>query len=269
MTKESLMNTLKWIIADILVPLAVGISAVYVAVKANQISELQAQITKTSEQPVFEIYGHPFDEPASFGDPAQIDIAVLDGKYSNYHSAVRTFLVCRFDRSNGELRQPAPDKIEIPVNNFYSFSLPGHSLYGNVESLLPFNTLGNLKDLQAGAKEYYQQAPDLSFTTSVETCLKITYTNLLDEQETVYFLVDSEGMGLANQINEEYGADLFQKWQDMSDSGLAISMSMFSEVPVSELLRVLDHIHAAGAQYTDSDAAILSLADTARPLEAS
>lgn len=247
MTKRSLMSTLKWIIGDILVPVAVGVSAVYVAVQANHISDLQAQIAEASERPVFEIYGHAFDEPMSLGTSAQIDIAVLDGTYSNYHSEIRTFLVCRFDRNNGDLRQV--EKMDIPVNNFYSFVVPSQSLYGKVESLLPFRTLGNLEDLLDGVEEYYQQMPDLSFSTSVESCLKISYTNLLGEQETVYFLVDSSGLGVANQISGEYGADIFQKCQDMSDNGFSLSMSMWSETPVSELLEVIDHINTAGSQY--------------------
>lgn len=232
-------------VKDILIPLLVGASALFTAIKANQISELQALIAKNTEKPTFEVVGHSFQDHIDSEMEISIDVSVLGGKYDNYQSEIITFLVCRYDDFDENSQWLPFETIEIPVTSYYDTRVNKPSLYGTVETFYTLQNYSALRKLRNSAKMYYESGSDRSFITSLESCLKITYTNLLDETETVYYLPDSDSFGPAARVNAEYGEQRFEKWKSMYECGLHIS----PYDTVSDLFQVINAVNENGNLY--------------------
>lgn len=237
------------VVRDILIPLLVGASALFTAVKANQISELQALIAKNTEKPTFEVVGHSFQDHFGSEMEISIDVSVLDGKYDNYQSQIITFLVCRYDNFDEDLQWLPFETIEIPVTGYYDIQIIKPSLYGTVETLYTLQNYSALSKLRSRAKMYYESGSDRSFMASLESCLKITYTNLLDETETVYYLPDSDSSGPAARVNPEYGEQQFEKWKAMYEHGLYIS----PHDTVSDLFQIIKTVNEVGNLYPNPE----------------
>lgn len=241
MTKGSWMSTLKWIIGDILVPVAVGVSAVYVAVQANRISELQTLIAKSSEQPTFEVAQLHCARDEYYPEEERIEISVLDGKYSNYQSDICTFLICNFYRDDGTTLTPI-GIAELPMTAYYSRRENSNSLYGNIETWHSGDGYEKVVELCNELAHYYDNASAndtyaVKFLGDKRTFLEITYTNLLNETETIYYLIDPHANRPVARIDAEYGAQQFMKFAQMLSDGQDIS-PLSSSADVSALIHV-------------------------------
>lgn len=251
MTKKSLMSTLKWIFGDILVPLVVGISAVYVAVQANRISELQAMIAKGSEQPTFEVAQLHCPQDEYCPQEERIEISVLDGKYSNYRSNIRTFLVCNFYHDDGTIWTPLLLDVELPMTAYYSRRENSNSLYGNIETWHSEDGYEKVRKLCSEVAHYYDNATandtyTVKFTDNVRTFLEITYTDLLGETEAVYYLIEPHANRPVVRIDAEYGVQQLKKFEEMMADGQSIS-PLSSRDDILALLPA-DLEHAASTQ---------------------
>lgn len=233
------------VLKDIIVPVAVCLCAAYIAVQANRIADLQAMIAKNSERPTIEVTEHSFLDNFESEMEDSIDITILDGKYSNYQSEIITFLICEYDDID-ENSQYVPFKtFDIPISSYFDTHVKSQSTYGKVETIYTLQNTTWLKLLRSHAKEKYEQVAGRNFMTSVESYLKITYTNLLDEPETVYYLLDGNGIGPVARLNEEYGKARFQEWNSMMQNARQISPNDTA----SDLFRVLSAIDETWGLY--------------------
>lgn len=208
---------------DFVVPLFTCACAAFAAYQANQISQLQAAIAKNSERPTIEVTEYSFIDNFESEMEDSIDITILDGKYDNYDSEIITFLICKFDDID-ENSQFVPFKtFEIPVSSYYDTHIKSQSIYGKVETLYTLQNSTAISYLRRDAKRRYEIVQGRTFTTSMESFLQITYTNLLNEQETVYYWLDGNGVGPVARLNEEYGEAQFEKWRNMTQNGLQIA----------------------------------------------
>jgi len=144
--------------------------------------------------------------------------------------------------SNGD------ESIEIPVTSYYDIRVNKPSLYGTVETFYTLQNYSARRKLRSSAKMYYESGDDRSFMTSLESCIKITYTNLLNETETVYYLPDSDSFGPAAQVNTEYGEQQFEKWKSMYERGLYIS----PYDTASDLFQIINAVDESGNLYNNS-----------------
>lgn len=230
---------------DIVVPIAVGVSAIVVAVQANRISNLQAVIAKNAERPTIEVTEYSFLDNFESEMEDSIDITILDGKYNNYQSEIITFLTCKYDDIN-ENSQYAPFKtFDIPVSSYFDTHFKSQSVYGKVETIYTRQNSTWLRDLRRHAEEKYELLSDRTFMTSVSSYLKITYTNLLDEPETIYYLLDGNCIGPVARLNEEYGKNRFKEWKDMAEDGFQIAPNDTA----SDLFRVLSMMDETWSPY--------------------
>lgn len=208
---------------DIIVPIAVCACAAYIAIQANRIANLQAMIAKNAERPTIEVTEHSFLDNFESEMEDSIDITILDGKYNNYQSEIITFLTCEYDDIN-ENSQYAPFKtFDIPVSSYFDTHFKSQSVYGKVETIYTRQNSTWLRDLRRHAEEKYELLSDRTFMTSVSSYLKITYTNLLDEPETIYYLLDGNCIGPVARLNEEYGKTRFKEWKNMAEGGFQIA----------------------------------------------
>lgn len=240
----------KWdFVKDIFVPIAVCACAAYIAVQANRIANLQAMIAKNAERPTIEVTEHSFLDNFESEMEDSIEITILDGKYSNYQSEIITFLTCKYDDFDKNSQYVPFKTFEIPISSYYDTHFKSQSVYGKVESICTFQNTTQLRSLTNHAKEKYEMIPDRTFMTSVESYLKITYTNLLDEQETVYYLLDGNEIGPVSRLNEAYGEVRFKEWHDAAQNGLQI----FPGDTASDLFRVLSMMDKTWDLYKEPD----------------
>lgn len=211
------------VLKDIVVPIAVCTCAAFIAVQANRIYNLQAMIAKNSESPTIEVTEHSFPDTLERGMEDSVDIAILDGKYNNYESDIITFLICEYNDVD-ENSQLIPNKtFEIPLVNYYDMRSQSQATYGKVETIYTLQNTTGMRSVRNAAKEKYEEVSGRTFTTSMESYLRITYTNLLDEPEIVYYRLDGSSDGIVARLNKEYGDTQFEKWQGMTQEGLLIT----------------------------------------------
>lgn len=244
-------NTLKVIrefTKDFLVPITVGISAVIVAIKANQISEIQTLIAKNAERPIFQIVAH------TISTREQIDITVLSGIYSDYESEVITFVALDFVEYDEDGIWRNQEGAECPTVGYYSVSTRDSDLYGTIETMSTYDqsyiggdssyvmyqnlldTISSHYDNQASPNS--KESP--TYHASIHTYIKITYTNLLDEPESVYYSLCSYGASQAIRIDSKVGEQEFVKWKNMLGDGLFVNPSLPERVLFGNLDRAKD-----------------------------
>ena len=210
-------------VKDIFVPIAVCACAAYIAVQANRIANLQAMIAKNAERPTIEVTEHSFLDNFESEMEDSIEITILDGKYSNYQSEIITFLICEYDNFD-ENSQHVPFKsVGVPVLNYFDTHVRSQSLYGKVETIYTLENTSTIRSLRASAKGKYEEISNRTFSTSVESYLRITYKNLLDEPEVVYYLLDGNSTGPVARLNEEYGEARFKEWNDLTQDHIQIT----------------------------------------------
>lgn len=253
MDKKSFRETSKWIIADLLVPLVVGFSTIFIAAKANQIAELQALIAKNSEQPTFEISQQHYAQDDYYPEEDRIEISVLDGKYSNCQFNIYTFLVCTFRGYGENFEYLQLNTVEIPISTYYYQRENNNSLYGNIETLHTGIQYERIESLCTDMKYQHDNAIDLEPVSSrvlrifIQTFLEITYTNLLDETETIYYLLDDSISGPAVRLDSEYGAQQVKKFNKMVANDLYIELSSSSD----DVFDIINTINESGNLYKD------------------
>lgn len=88
------MGKSKW---EIIIAAIISLTSVFVAIKANDISKMQAEIARNSGLPSFNI-DEKIEESDGFGwkESSIIEISNLAGKMNNYQAEVITFLHCGY-----------------------------------------------------------------------------------------------------------------------------------------------------------------------------
>lgn len=248
------------ILKDIVIPVILGICSIAVAVAANDIAKssnetarLQALIAKNAEAPTIELYH-------TLGDiqhEASISISILDGKYSNFAYDTVSFLSFAFLHHDENDYWAALDSVDIPIQ-YYAAGRGQQAMYGKIWELNS-DMAAEVELLCNGCKEYYREKNHIEpgepieprFRVSIITCLKCTYLNLLEEEESVYYMIGPTG--LVSQINQEQGLAWFQKYEDMHEDSFFLFTYQIEENDVDGVFQLIDQIGKNGKQYLGTD----------------
>lgn len=210
--KKDRLELAKEIFKDFLIPLVVGISSVMVAVNANKIYETQALIAKSAEAPTIDI------QEKCYESKHEIEIYFLDGKFENPQIEIVTFLKCDTGTAL-DTGWTVLEEFEFPIVNYYtSYDSPDNK-YGLIATIINDHSYTSYNNLQNNLKKYYDERETQTLSTTIQSYLKINYQNLLEEQEEVYYKVDSRENPSVVKINNNLGKDAFKRHKKMVKAG--------------------------------------------------
>ena len=235
--KEKL-GKIKW---EVAITIIVSLSSVFVAIKANNIYKMQAEIAKNSALPMIEVDEKV--EESSWGDwdkSSIVEISNLSGKMNNYQSSVITFLDCGyFESETAEYKN-----VEIPIQGYYLLSIKEGGTTGIIERK---ESIGNYSEIEKLKQEITQfnkeNGNGKRIDPLVRSYLKISYLDLLNEQQELYYLLDTVNVKM---IELESGQEKFDKYRMLIEKGFYIDTNSLDKVSVNEVLDNIEKIFSLG-----------------------
>lgn len=235
--KEKL-GRIKW---EVIITIVVSLSSVFVAIKANNIYKLQAEIARNSALPMIEI-DERIEESRGGGweKSSIIEISNSSGKMNNYHATVITFLDCGyFENEIAEY-----EEVEIPIENYYLLGIKEGVATGIIERKDSIGNYTKIEKLKEEIKQFNKENENgRKIDPIVESYLKISYLDLLNEQQELYYLLD---MIDVKMIDSELGQAKFDKYQLLTEKNFSINTNNFDEVSVNEVLDNIEKILSLG-----------------------
>lgn len=235
--KEKL-GKIKW---EVLITIIISLTGVFIAIKANNISKLQAEIARSSALPNIGV-----DEKiqecsdVSWEESSIIEISNLSGKMNNYQAETITFLTCGYFASD----TAEYVVVDIPIVNYYLVNIREGATTGLIETKTSAGNYNKIKNLQAAIRKFNNENENgQSIDTYIQTYLKISYTDLLNEKQTSYYLLDptSEKM-----IDSEVGQTQFESYNTLATENLCINTNRVDEVSVNEMIEIIEEIACLG-----------------------
>lgn len=231
--KEAL-GKIKW---EVVITIVVSLSSVFVAIKANNIYKMQAEIAKSSALPIIEIDERV--EESSGGDWKEssiIEILNLSGKMNNYHAEVITFLDCGyFESETAEY-----ENVEIPIENYYLLGIKKGVATGIIEKKDSIGNYSKIENLKEKIKQFNSENENgQSIDPVVRSYLKVSYLDLLNEKQELYYLLD---MIDVKMIDAQVGKAKFDKYKILTEKNFSINTNSFDEVSVNDVLDNIEKI---------------------------
>lgn len=229
---------IKW---EVVITIVVSLSSVFVAIKANDIYKMQAEIARNSALPMIEIDERvEKSSGGSWEESSIIEISNLSGKMNNYHAEVITFLVCGyFDSEMAEY-----ENVEIPIESYYLLGIKEGVTTDIIERK---DSIGNYSKIEKLKKEIIQFNSDnengQSIDPIIRSYLKISYLDLLNEDQELYYLLD---MIDVKMIDSQVGQAKFDKYKMLTEKNFSINTNRFDEVSVNDVLDNIEKILGLG-----------------------
>ena len=180
--KRKYFRLCKEIIRDFIFPLIMGISSIVVAINANRLSEMQALIAKNAEAPTIHIQEQLYDSKSV------IEIFLLNGKFKNFKSEIITFLKCD-SCDSVDMVWTVLDTYELPIVDYYDTKGNYGEKYALIEEYCCNDFYDSYNELKNSLEKIYNEREGLTLSTSFQTYIKVSYLNLLNEQEEAYQFV--------------------------------------------------------------------------------
>lgn len=253
------------ILKDFIIPILKVICSIIVAwqtikisMSANEIARLQTLITKNAQLPTVVVERNSYYDESTNKSNFNIDISILEGgKYSNFRSEVKSFLELDFQGYDENRYWVSYNTVEVPINYHYGKEYT-YALYGLIETWTSNEFWTSLGTFRSDCEDYFQNvqaatevlAQEPVLETSISSYLKITYLNFLEEEETLYYKINSDSMPEnVIQISKELGEQKFQKHNQMIQDNLSPNTSNSDIDSIKELFQIVDTINAAGELY--------------------
>lgn len=222
------LNKIKW---EVLITIIISFTSVFVAIKANDISKMQTLIARNSVLPTIEVNEKITENLWSNGqDTSIIEISNLSGKLNNYSSDVVSFLHCGYL----EAELGPYEIVDIPLEEYYLLNGKSGVTTGVIEEK---SSLTNYEQIQKLTKDILQfnrtNEDGKSITANFQTFLKISYLDLLNEEQVIYYIVDPIQ---AKIINSDYGWSQFEKYRKMTSDGYGINPNNGDKISLEEVL---------------------------------
>lgn len=227
--------------------LLVGVCSVLVARYGNKTAELQAMIAKNAEAPIFEIiYTPPYENDSK--EPS-IEVSILEGKYSNFDSEIRTFLSFNFTETSSGY-WTSLNKVDLPALSYYTGGNEAGPRYGVVDTWTGTSASeldSFLRDCVAcytGRMSFTDQPTSIQIT--IVTYLKLTYLNLLGDEEAVYYCIDPDSHISIVQIDSKQGEEKFEKYDTMIYNGLFVNIAEDNPSDKADVFQRIEMTISAG-----------------------
>lgn len=233
---------IKW---EFVITMMISVFGVYISYKANEMSRLQAEIAKNNSLPNF-VIENKTEEDEDTGEIVDtvIEITNLEGRLNNYSSDVITFLQCQYiDKDNNYY------EADIPVQNYYIVNVRNGTGVGVIEEKKTMSNYSEMEVLKNNIRNYMQKHDDESMYFSLNSYLKVSYTDLLNEKEILYYKVNSEKVDL---LNESVGGEKFELYKEQLKAGIGIDFNKKQNISCEMLIDKI--IEFSSMSYIDNKA---------------
>lgn len=220
------MKKVKW---HIYIPIIISILSILVAWRAYETCKLQTELTKNSFLPNIQVKENlEYYNKSDTVTNEVIEISNIEGRINNYCSKIITYIKCDFCDKNLDFFEA-----KIPVENYYIVShISGNSL-GVIETKRSLDNVVKVNKLIDEVLRYNNVNEAVTLHMEVESCLEITYSNLMDENNEIYFLVDN---WKTEKIEESEGKICFERQNRYSNLGLGIDLNVEDNISVDNLI---------------------------------
>lgn len=208
-------SKIKW---ELIATLVISVSSVFVAIKANTISNIQAEIARNTALPVIEVTERVEDaEGFEWDKHSVIEIKNLSGKMNNYQSEVISFLHSGYFNKTSQ----SYETVDVPMMGYYFFGIKERTTSGVVEKKYTADNFSRFLDLRQSAQLYNDEKDSIvDLNIQIVTYLRIRYLDLLSQEQEEYYLVNST---VASLIDSAEGREVFSKYNNFLASGLYIN----------------------------------------------
>lgn len=229
---------IKW---EIVITFVISLTSIFVAIKANNISKMQAEIARNSALPMIEVE-EKIKESSDIGweESSVIEISNLSGKMNNYQADVVTFLSCGYFAS-----ETAEYKtVDVPIENYYLLNVKEGTVTGIIERKDSIGNYAKVKKLKEVILQFNRENQEgKSIDAQLQSYLKISYLDLLNEKQVLYYSLDTID---AKVIDSDLGEMQFDKYNRLTADDFCINTNRFDEVSVEEVLDTIDEILSLG-----------------------
>lgn len=209
--------------------------SVFVAWKAYEVCELQAQISKNSLLPNVQIQEYyEIDETSYIIENSVIEITNLEGRLNNYRSKIVTYLKCTYiDEENNCF------EANVPAAYYYFVGNTSGNNIGVVETRRSMNNATKMQSLRKNLLEYNEAHEKETVVMQQESCLNITYIDLLGDEQNLYYFVDISGVEM---IAEQKAINIFELQEKFTNLDYCLDFNNHEEITVENLIEKTKYI---------------------------
>jgi len=220
------MKKIKW---DVVLTIIISMMSVFVAWKAYEVCELQAQISKNSLLPNVQIQEYQeIDETSYMIENSVIEITNLEGRLNNYRSKIVTYLKCTYiDEENNCF------EANVPAAYYYFVGNTSGNNIGIVETRRSMNNASKMQSLRKRILEYNEAHEKETIVMQQESCLNITYIDLLGDEQNLYYLTDISGVEM---IDEQQAINIFELQERFTKLDYCLDFNNHEEITVENLI---------------------------------
>lgn len=219
------MNDSKW--SEVFAAISAIIS-LFIAFKAYEISELQANISKNSLLPNIQIKTeYVNNESSNELEDTIIEISNLDGKINNYNSRIITYLKCDYLNNNYDYYS-----VNIPVSSYYYLNFNSDNNIGVLETKHSLNNSTEYYNLYNDVLKWNSIDANGTLGIELESCLEITYLDLLGEKQQQYYIV---GITNSNYIEESEARKIFFDYESLCDENIYVDFNIPNNITAEQL----------------------------------
>lgn len=225
---------IKW---EIVITFVISFTSIFVAIKANNISKMQAEIARNSALPMIEVE-EKIKEGNDIGweESSVIEISNLSGKMNNYQAEVVTFLSCGYFA--GEAAEY--EVVDIPIENYYLLNTKEGTATGIIERKDSIGNYAKVKKLNEAILQFNKENQEgKSIDSRLQSYLKISYLDLLNEKQVLYYSLDMIDVKL---IDSDIGEMQFDKYNRLTEDDIGVNTNRLEEVSVEEVLDTIEEI---------------------------
>lgn len=220
------MKKIKW---DVVLTIIISMMSVFVAWKAYEVCELQAQISKNSLLPNVQIQEyHEVDGTSYIIENSVIEITNLEGRLNNYRSKIVTYLKCTYiDEENNCF------EANVPAAYYYFVGNTSGNNIGIVETRRSMNNASKMQSLRKRILEYNEAHEKETIVMQQESCLNISYIDLLGDEQNLYYLTDISGVEM---IDEQQANNIFELQERFTNLDYCLDFNNHEEITVENLI---------------------------------
>ena len=216
----------KW---EVIITIIVSIAGIIIAGLTYGTNRLQAKVAKNESLPNFVVEEKAeYDEITGKMVDTVIEISNLEGRLNNYNSETITILQCQYIDEEGEVYNA-----DIPIENYYIIGIKCDSKVGMIEKKETGGNYVKFANLENDINRYDGKLNIATLAIIPKSYIKISYMNLLDEKETVYYETE---ILKTNLIDNEIGQQKFDEYHMLSENNLGLNFNTTSNVTVEDLI---------------------------------
>ncbi len=216
----------KW---EIIITMIIGVVGLFVSCKTYEISELQAQIARSSSMPNIVLdEKYRIEEGTQRFNDTIIEISNLDGRLNNYHSEIVRFIECQYIDENNNFYC-----VDVPVENYYILGTRSDTNTGIIEIRETGGNFSKIELLKNEIFEFNKRETGESLTIELKSFTKISYINLLNEEETLYYESD---VFETKKISTWEGEKKFTTYEKFKEQGQTVNPNRIDGIVIEDLL---------------------------------